>query len=71
MSKWSNSSWCYCHLILGELKIEKSVIHFGGIMSAMKTPAILPVNEPGQCNKFKIPQKDLENHSAGGLLSDN
>ena len=48
MSNWSNSSWCYCHLILGELKIEKSVIRFGGIKSGIKTPEIPLVNELGQ-----------------------
>ena len=56
MSNWSNSSWCYCHLILGELKIEKSVIRFGGIKSGIKTPAILLVNEPGHCLAFLFRQ---------------
>ena len=47
MSNWSNSNWCYCDLILGELKIEKSVIRFGGIKSGIKTPEIPLVNELG------------------------
>ena len=69
MSNWSNSSWCYCHLILGELKIEKSVIRFGGIKSGIKTPEIPLVNELGQCFGAKVSSSSsLKSSSAESKL---